>query len=82
MDLKKFLGLILFNVLMYRLDRSLQLKSNVVSKRHIKKLSKLRTLTKLTTGDSPAIFIYQTVHNFSSYHLTTEEEKALSFGFD
>ena len=40
MDRKDSLGLILFNVIMYRLDRFLKLKSNVVSQRHIKKLSK------------------------------------------
>ena len=39
-DLKDSLGLILFNVIMYCLDRSLKLKSNVVSQRHVKKLSK------------------------------------------
>ena len=39
-DMKDSLGLILFNVIMYRLDRFLKLKSNVVSQRHIKKLSK------------------------------------------
>ena len=42
MDLKASLGLILFNVIMYCLDRSFRRKSNVVSQRYIKKLSKLR----------------------------------------
>ena len=82
MDLKDLLGLILFNVIMYRLDRSLKLKSNAISQRHIKKLSKLCNQTKLASGENPAIYIPQTVHNFSSYHLTMEEEKALSFGLD
>ena len=82
MNLKDSLGLILFNVIMYRLDRSLKLQSTVVSQRHIKKLSQLLNQTKLASGESPAIFIRQTVHNVSSYHLTTEEEKVLSFGLD
>ena len=59
MDLNDSLRLILFNVIMYRLDRSLKRKSNVVSQRHRKKLSKLRNQINL------AIFIRQTVHNFS-----------------
>ena len=63
---------------MYRLDRSLKLKSNAVNQRHIK--LKLHNQTKLASGEYPAIFVRQTVHNFSSYHLTTVEEKALSFG--
>ena len=81
-DMKDSLGLILFNVIMYCLDRSLKLKSNVVSQHHIRKPSKLRNQTKLASDENPAIFICQTVHNFLSYHLTKEEEKALSFGFD
>ena len=39
LDLKDSLGLILFSVIMYRLDRSLKLKSKIVSQRRIKKLS-------------------------------------------
>ena len=39
LDLKDSLGLILFSVIMYRLDRSLKLKSKTVSQRRIKKLS-------------------------------------------
>ena len=64
LDLKDSLGLILFNVIMYRLDRSLKLKSNVVSQRHIKKLSKLRNQTNSASVENSAIFIRQTVHNF------------------
>ena len=82
MDLKDSLGLILFNVIMYRLDRSLKLKSNVVSQCHIKKLSQLLNQTKLASGENPLIFIRQRVHNVLPDHLTTEEEKALSFGLD
>ena len=68
---------------MYRLDRFLKLKSNLVSQRHVNKLSKLHNQTKLAFGENPAIFIRQKVHNFSWYHLTLEEEeKALSVGLD
>ena len=57
MDLKDLLGLILFSVIMYHPDRSLKLKSNVVSQRNIKKLSKIRNQTKLVSSENPAIFI-------------------------
>ena len=57
MDLKDSLGLILFNVIMYRSDRSLKLKSNVVSQRYVKKMSKMRNQTNLVSGENPAILI-------------------------
>ena len=82
MDLKESLGLILFNVIMYPLDRSSKLKSNVVSQDHINKLSKLRNQIKLASPENPLIFICQRLHNFPSYHLTIEEEKPLSFGLN
>ena len=76
MDLKESLGLVLFNVIMYPLDRSSKLKSNVVSQDHINKLSKLCNQIKLASA------ICQRVHNFPSYHLTIKEEKPLSFGLN
>ena len=88
MDLKDLLELILLNVIMHHLDRSLKLKSNVVenwnqkSQRRIKKLSQSRSQTKLASGENPAIFICKAIQSFSSYYLTTEEGKALSFSFD
>ena len=54
MDLKNTVGLILFDVIMYRLGRSLKLKSNVVIQGHIKKLSKLRNHKKLAHGENLA----------------------------
>ena len=84
MNLKESLGFILFNVIMYRLDRSLKLKSNVINKRHIKRLCKLHNQKRknLIPGENPATFICEIVLNFSSYYLTTKEEKALSYSLD
>ena len=67
---------------MYHLDRSLKLKTSLVSERHKRILSKLRNQAKLASRKNSAIFICQTVLNFSSYHFTKEEEKALSFGLE
>ena len=36
----------------------------------------------MASSENSAIFICQTVYNFSLYHLTTEEEKALYFGLN
>ena len=43
---------------------------------------KLHDQKKLALGENPATFICQTVYNFSSYHPTTEDVKALTFGLD
>ena len=43
---------------------------------------KLHDQKKLALGENPATFICQTVYNFSSYHPTTEDVKALIFGLD
>ena len=85
MNLKESLGFILFNVIMYRLDRSLKLKSNVINKRHIKRLCKLHNQKRkknLIPGENPPTFIREIVLNFSSHHLTTKEENALSYSLD
>ena len=64
--MKDWLGLISFSVIINRLDKSSKLKSNVVSKHHIKKLSKLHNHKKLALGEYPSTFICETVHNFLS----------------
>ena len=49
---------------------------------HEKKLVNLRQHKRKLYGKSNTLFIGSTVHNYSSYNLTIEEEKALSFGLD
>ena len=53
-----------------------------VKHRHEKKLVNLRQHKRKLYGKSNTLFIGSTVHNYSSYNLTIEEEKALSFGLD
>ena len=52
-----------------------------VTKRHKKKLVKLWKGKRLTFGENIK-YIRQTVHNFSSYQLSSKEEEALPFGLD
>ena len=72
MDLKDLPELILFSVVMYRLDRSLKLKSNVVSQCHIKKLSELHNQTK-----SASVEIQQSLlaKQFITFHHTISQRK-------
>ena len=53
-----------------------------VKHRHEKKLVNLRQHKRKLYGESNTLFIRSTVHNYSSYNLSTKEEKALSFGLD
>ena len=81
MKLKAQLGLVLFNGVIYSLDKSVKQKSITVTKRHEKKLVKLWKDKRLTFGENIKC-IRHTVHNFSSYQLSSKEEEALSFGLD
>ena len=81
MKLKAQVGLVLFNGVIYSLDKSIKQKSITVTKRHQKKLVKLRKAKRLTFGENIK-YIRHTVHNFSSYQLSSKEKEALSFGLD
>ena len=61
MKLKAQIGLVLFNGVIYSLEKSL-----LVTKHHEKKLVKLRKGKRLTFGENIK-YIRHTVHNFSSY---------------
>ena len=62
-----------FNGVIYSLDKSLKQKSITVTKRHQKKLVKLRKDKRLTFGENIK-YISHTAHNFSSYQLSSKEE--------
>ena len=81
MKLKAQVGLVLFNGVIYSLDKSIKQKSIPVTKPHEKKLVKLRKDKRLTFGENIK-YICHTVHNFSSYQLSSKEEEAMSFGLD
>ena len=62
-----------FNGVIYSPDKSLKQKSITVTKRHQKKLVKLRKDKRLTFGENIK-YICHTAHNFSSYQLSSKEE--------
>ena len=81
MKLKVHVGFVLFNEVIYSLDKSVKQKSITETKSHEKKLTKLRKEKRLTFGENTKYFPH-TVHNFSSYQLSSKEEEAFSFGLD
>ena len=81
MKLKAQVGLVLFNEVMYSLDKFIKQKSIIVTKRHEKKLVKPRKDKRLRFGENIKC-IRQTVHNFSPHQVSSKEEEALSFGLD
>ena len=81
MDLKDSLGLIPFSVIMYCSDRSLKLKSNVVSQRYIRKMSKIRNQTNLVSGENPAIFILPSSSQVFIIPTHNGRRKSLIFSF-
>ena len=81
MKLKAQIGLVVFNWVIYSLDKSIKQKSITVTKCHKKKLVKLWKDIRLTFGENKK-YICHTVHNFSSYQLSSKQEKAKSFGLD
>ena len=81
MKLKAQVGPVLFNGVIYSLDKSIKQKSITVTKRHEKRLIKLRKDKRSAFGENIK-YICHTVHNFSSYQLSFNEEEALSFGLD
>ena len=54
------------------------MRKNIV----MRKSALIYVSTKEFYGESNTLFIRSTVHNYSSYNLSIEEEKALSFGLD
>ena len=81
MKLKVHVGFVLFNEVIYSLDKSIKQKSITETKSHEKKLTKLRKDKRLTFGENTKYFPH-TVHSFSSYQLSSKEEEAFSFGLD
>ena len=80
--LKRSLNLVILNAVLHQLNIALKSKFKVITNRHQKKLTNLRKQQERKTDKSMVTYIKNTVHNFSSYRLTTEEYTALSYGLD
>ena len=68
--------------LLYNFTRATASLKNKLLEKHNKKLVRLRNEENDTENKKNKAFFKQTVHNFSSYTLTSEERVALSHGLD
>ena len=74
--------MIVLNTVFHQLNVVLKNKVNVVTSWHQNKLSNLRKQQKAKTIESKTHYNRNTVHNFSSYQLSTDEYTALSYELD
>ena len=80
--LKRNLNLVILNAVFHQLSIALKSKFKAIVNRHQKKLTNLRKQQERKIDKSTTTHIKNTIHNFSSYELTTEEYTALSHGLD
>ena len=80
--LKRSLNLVFLNAVFRQLNIALKSKFKVIANHNQKKLTNLRKQQDRKTDKSTTTYIKNTVHNFSSYQLTTEEYTPLSYGLD
>ena len=76
---KEGTDLILFDRVNYYLNKVIAKTLIKVKHRHEKKLVNLPQHKRMLYGESNTLFIRSTAHNYSSYNLPIEEEKASSF---
>ena len=77
-QLKSCLNVLVYSVLLHKINIAFRSRSNAVSKRHDKKLFNLRKQNNqrsFTDREKQSSYI---IHNFSSYSLTREEDEAFS----
>ena len=80
--LKRVLNLVILNAVFHQLRIALKSIFKVIANHRQKKLTNLRKQQERKTGKSTTKCIKNTVHNFSSQQLTTEEYTALSYGLN
>ena len=81
-QLKHLLGLILYNTLIYQINKAVNSRLKVISLRHNTKLIRLREQQNKPRKDEQKKIHRQIVHNYSTYTLSDKLYKALSFDLD
>ena len=77
-----FISFFVNTVVISYFSLALKSKFKVITNCHQKKLTNLREQQERKISKSMTTYVKNTVHNFSSYQLTTEEYTALSYGLD
>ena len=81
-SLKSSLNVLLRNAVIHQVKIAIKSKVKSISRRHQKKLIKFRNQQTVPEKNSENNYMKHTVHNFSSYQLSEEEYKALSYGLN
>ena len=82
-QLKRCLTNIIYIPLLHQINKAIKSKIKAVSARHRKKLKKLRLRqNNVSPRKNNLVYLKHTICNMSSYQLTHEEERALSYGLD
>ena len=82
-QLKRCLTNIIYITLLHQINKAIKSKIKAVSARHLKKLKKLRLRqNNFSSRKNNLVYLKRTVCNMSSYQLTQEEERALSYSLD
>ena len=80
---KRCLTNIIYITLLHQINKAIKSKIKAVSARHLKKLKKLRLRqNNFSSRKNNLVYLKRTVCNMSSYQLTQEEERALSYSLD
>ena len=82
-QLKRCLTSIIYIALLHQINKAIKSKIKAVSARHLKKLKNLRLRqNNVSPRKNNLVYLKHTICNMSSYHLTHEEERALSHSLD
>ena len=82
-QLKRCLTNIIYITLLNQINKAIKSKIKAVSAHHLKKLEKLcLRQNNVSPTKNNLVYLKHTICNMSSYQLTNEEERALSYGLD
>ena len=82
-QLKRCLTNIIYIPLLHQINKAIKSKIKAVSARHRKKLKKLRLRqNNVSPRKNNLVYLKHTICNMSSYQLTHEEERVLSYSLD
>ena len=81
-QLSRTLSFFEYNGLIYRLTKQIASKKQKIHEKQQSKLERLNHKKSAEKLKDYKNFVKQSIHNFSSYQLTAEEQVALSFGLD
>ena len=82
--LRRKVTVIIYSTILHQINKAIKSKEKAISTRHTKKINKLcrRQQQIRSAQNQSTTYLKHTVCNMSSYELSDEEHRALSFGLD